>query len=293
MNYRILKKGIQKSTATTYNIYRGPLKAAILDWSGTTADAHVLAPAVVFKDVFEKHNVPITMKEARLPMGLRKDLHIQKILENPDVKNRWQRIKGSVPTSKDADNLFSDFVPMQLECLRQYTTLLPGTVNTINTLISKYNMKIGSTTGFTKIMVDILLEDAENQGYKPDFSVAGDEVENDMGFRPAPFMIYKNLVNLGIYPISSVLKVDDTIGGVGEGLNAGCWTVGICGLSNYTDVNSLEEWDNMSDNERKNRVDMSRNKLLTSGAHYVVDSIENLPDVVKDINQRLNGGEKP
>jgi len=292
MHYRILKEGIKKSTGTC-NIYKGPLKAAILDWSGTTADAHVLAPAIVFKDVFKKHNVPITMKEARLPMGLRKDLHIQQILENPDVKKRWTAIKGGEPTASDVDNLFSDFVPMQLKCLHQYTTLLPGTVSTVNTLRNKYNMKIGSTTGFTKVMVDILLEDAENQGYKPDFSVAGDEVENNMGFRPAPFMIYKNLVNLGVYPISSVLKVDDTVSGVGEGRNAGCWTVGICGLSNYTDIDSLKEWGNMSDHERKERVDISREKLLTSEAHYVIDSIKNLPDVVANINQRLSLGEKP
>ena len=37
-------------------------------------------------------------------------------------------------------------------------------------------MKIGSTTGFMKSMVDILLEDAKKQGYVPDASVAGDEV---------------------------------------------------------------------------------------------------------------------
>ncbi len=57
--------------------YRGPLKAVILDWSGTTADKYVLAPAVVFYDVFKKYNVPISMAEARGPMGLRKDLHIK------------------------------------------------------------------------------------------------------------------------------------------------------------------------------------------------------------------------
>jgi len=50
---------------------------------------HVIAPAVVFYEVFKKHGVPITMKEARLPMGLRKDLHIAKILEIPEVKERW------------------------------------------------------------------------------------------------------------------------------------------------------------------------------------------------------------
>ena len=302
MHYRQLQKGILKANQsyakswrenTHPGVYTGQLKAAILDWSGTTADAHVIAPAKVFKDVFQKHQVPITMQEARLPMGLRKDLHIQKILEIPDVKNRWREIKGSNPTAEDVDTLFADFVPMQLACLSDYTTLLPGTVETVDTLKNKHKLKIGSTTGFTKVMVDVLLKDAKKQGYTPDFSVAGDEVENDMGFRPAPFMVYKNLVNLGVFPIQSVVKVDDTIGGVGEGLNAGCWSVGICGLSNYTDIDTIEEWDRMADPEKTERVDRSRDRLLTSGAHYVVDSITDLPDVVADINSRLSNGEKP
>jgi len=67
------------------------VQGVILDWSGTTADAHVLAPAVAFCEVFAKHNVPISMREAREPMGLRKDLHIGKILENPEVKQRWTK----------------------------------------------------------------------------------------------------------------------------------------------------------------------------------------------------------
>jgi len=32
--------------------YRGKVKGLVLDWSGTTADEYVLAPAVVFVDVF-------------------------------------------------------------------------------------------------------------------------------------------------------------------------------------------------------------------------------------------------
>lgn len=295
MVYIPIGEGVLKAVARVNRcgVYRGNLKAAILDWSGTTADAHVIAPAVVFKEVFEKHNVPITMKESREPMGLRKDLHIQKILEIPEVKERWINVKGVEPTEKDVKDLFADFVPMQLACLGKYTTLLPGVVNTVNTLRNEHGLKIGSTTGFTKVMVDVLLNDAKKQGYVPDFSVAGDEVENDMGFRPAPFMVYKNLVNLGVYPIQSVLKVDDTIGGVGEGLSAGCWSVGICGLSNYTDIDSIEQWENMSQTEKNERVNISREKLLTSGAHYVVDSINELPDVVSDINTRLKNGEKP
>ena len=33
--------------------------------------------------------------------------------------------------------------------------------------------------------------------------------------------------------------------------------------------------------------------LVNSGAHYVVDSIVDLPQVVADINERLSKGDKP
>jgi len=273
--------------------FKGPLKACILDWSGTTADAHVLAPAVVFADVFQKHGVPISMKEARLPMGLRKDLHIGKILEIPDVKARWTKIKGRAPVPSDVDVLFKDFIPMQLSVLTKYTDLIPGTVKAVNELRNKYKLKIGSTTGFTKVMVDILLAEAKKQGYVPDSSVAGDEVPNNMGFRPAPFMVYQNLCNLGVFPISSVVKVDDTTSGVGEGLNAGCWAVGLANWSNYTDVDSLEQWRDMHADEKAARQAKSREILNKCGAHYVVNDICDLPRVVEDINARLARGEKP
>ena len=43
----------------------------ILDWSDTTADVYVIAPAVVFVEVFKRQGVEISMTEARGPMDLR------------------------------------------------------------------------------------------------------------------------------------------------------------------------------------------------------------------------------
>ncbi len=271
--------------------YTGPLKAAILDWSGTTADKYVLAPAVVFVDVFEKHKVPISMVEAREPMGLRKDLHIAAITKNPDVRKRWKEVYGRYPDQGDVDNMFKDFVPMQLDCLRKYTDLIPGCVESINTLRSEFNMKIGSTTGFLKSMVDILLEEAKKQGYEPDSSVAGDQVIH--GARPNPHMVYKNLDNLGVSPIQSVVKVDDTVSGVGEAMEAGCWGVGVARYSNYMDIDSFEHEKSLSETEMIRRLDKSRDILVKCGAHYVIDSIAELPGVCADINQRLARGDKP
>lgn len=271
--------------------YQGPVQGVVLDWSGTTADAYVLAPAVVFVECFKRQNVTISMTEARGPMGLRKDLHIAELTKDPEIRERWKQTHGRYPDQSDVDRMFGDFVPLQLECLRQYTQLLPGVAETVKRLQKEYGIKIGSTTGFLRSMVDILEEDAAKQGYVPDASVAGDEVEH--GARPKPFMVYKNLDLMDIHPIHSVVKVDDTTSGVGEALEAGCWGVGVSLYSNYMDINSLEEAEKMSKEEMQARNEKSKDILTKYGAHYVIDTLVDLPGVIDDINARLARGEKP
>jgi len=270
--------------------YRGKVKALILDWSGTVADAYVLAPAVVFTEVFKKHGVEISMFEARGPMGLRKDLHIKALTEVPELRHRWKEIKGKDPDQGDVDAMFEDFVPMQLDCLRQYTGLLPGVAEVVQRL-QKQGIKIGSTTGFVRPMVDVLEKDAKKQGYVPDASVAGDEVEH--GARPKPFMVYKNLDMMDVHPIQSVIKVDDTISGIGEALEAGCWGVGVSLYSNYMDIDSLAHAESLSDEEMARRLDHTNEILQKAGAHYVIDSLTDIEPVIEDVNRRLARGERP
>ncbi len=91
--------------------YRGKIKAVMLDWAGTTMDFGCMAPAVVFIKVYEKAGVPISMAEARLPMGAHKKVHIRKISEIPTVRERWIKVHGKAPTAADVDRMFADFVP--------------------------------------------------------------------------------------------------------------------------------------------------------------------------------------
>lgn len=270
--------------------YKGKVQAVILDWSGTTADAYVVAPAVVFVEVFKRQKVEISMVEARGPMGLRKDLHIKALTEVDEIKERWKKIHGKYPEQSDVDRMFADFVPLQLDCLRKYTTLLPG-VAEVTQRLQKQGIKIGSTTGFVRSMVDILEEDSAKQGYKPDASVAGDEVTS--GARPSPHMLYKNLDMLNITPIQSVVKVDDTTSGIGEAVNAGCWGIGVTRYSNYMDVDTPEDGKKLSEDEIKKRVAKTKDILEKAGAHYILESIADIEPVIEDINKRIARGERP
>ena len=289
-NILVRKDELDMESLINEKRYRGKVQAVILDWSGTTADAYVVAPAVVFVEVFKRQNVEISMAEARGPMGLRKDLHIKALTEIDEIKERWKSIHGKYPDQTDVDRMFEDFVPIQLDCLRQYTGLLPGVSEVVQRL-QKQGIKIGSTTGFTRPMVDILEEEAAKQGYRPDASVAGDEVIN--GARPSPHMVYKNLDMLNITPIQSVIKVDDTASGVGEAVNAGCWGVGVSRYSNYMDIDVPEDAEKLSEGEIEKRNEKTKSILHNAGAHYIIDSIADIEPVIDDVNKRLSSGERP
>ena len=230
------------------------------------------------------------MEEARGPMGLRKDLHIKALTEDPVIRERWKGVHGKYPNQADVDRMFTDFVPAQLACLPKYTKLLPGVAKVIKRLQAQ-GIKIGCSTGFTRPMVDVLEKAAKKQGYVPDASVAGDEVIH--GARPRPFMVYRNLDLLDAWPIESVIKVDDTTSGVGEGLNAGCWAVGVARYSNYMNINSLEEEATLSKEEVQRRLEQTRELLRKAGAHYVIDSLADIEGVIADVNARLARGERP
>jgi len=57
------------------------------------------------------------MNEARLPMGLRKDLHIKALTEVPAIRERWKAVHRRYPDASDVDAMFKSFIPTQMKCL--------------------------------------------------------------------------------------------------------------------------------------------------------------------------------
>ncbi|MCP4362185.1 MAG: phosphonoacetaldehyde hydrolase, partial [Chloroflexi bacterium] len=100
--------------------YRGPLKAILLDWAGTTMDYGCYAPAVVFQAVYERQGVPITVEEARIPMGAHKKVHIRQLSQLDSIRERWYESHGRYPNETDVETMFAEFVPRQVEVLADY-----------------------------------------------------------------------------------------------------------------------------------------------------------------------------
>ena len=268
--------------------YRGPIRAVIFDWAGTTMDFGCMAPAVVFQKVYDKAGVPISMEEARVPMGAHKKVHITLIAQIPSVRRRWVDTHSAEPTDKDVDTMFEDFVPMQEACLSDYSTLIPGTLEVVAEC-RKRGYKIGSTSGYLPGMLAINLADAEKQGYVPDATFGAGDVPRG---RPFGHMVLRNILEMDVSPVQSVVKVDDTLTGIEEGLNAGGWGVGLAISGNEVGV-QLDEWNAMPEDVKQAHRDRIYPTMYQRGAHYVIDSIADLVPVLDDIEVRLKRGEKP
>lgn len=268
--------------------YRGPIEAVLLDWAGTTMDFGCMAPAVVFVEVFKRKDVPISIEEARAPMGAHKRVHIQRITELDSVRGRWQEVHGRPPNDDDVSAMFADFVPLQLQCLSDYSALIPGTLEAVAEL-RRRGIKIGSTTGYLTEMMKINLADAKHQGYEPDSTVCAADVPAG---RPYPYMCLQNVINLRVSTVQACVKIDDTIPGVEEGLNAGMWTIGLAVSGNEVGM-MLEQWKALPENEKRVKRSRAHTRMWQCGAHYVVDSIADIMPCIDDIQARIRRGEAP
>ena len=149
-------------------------------------------------------------------------------------------------------------------------------------------MKIGSTTGYTQEMMDIVTAGAKSQGYSPDYYTTPNAVPAG---RPAPYMIYQNMLTLGEEDTDCVIKIGDTISDIKEGRNAKVWTVGILKGSSELGL-SLEEVNSLSEEELKEKMEKTAEKMLSAGAHFVIEDISKVPYIIDIINNKLKNGER-
>lgn len=268
--------------------YRGSVKAVIFDWAGTTVDYGCIAPAGTFINLFADNGVTITMEQARAPMGLHKRDHIRAITEMASVAADWESVHGAKPTETDVESMFEAFVPALIASIENHTDVIPG-ADDAATHLRQQGIAIGSTTGYSMKIMERVREAATSQGYTPDVVVCADEVPQA---RPAPWMALKACMDLGVYPPEAVVKVGDTPADIAEGLNAGMWTIGVVEHGNEVGL-SREALLDLDDETRAQRIARARQRLAESGAHFVADSIADVPRIVEFINSETAQGIKP
>jgi phosphonoacetaldehyde hydrolase len=251
------------------------IKLVIFDWAGTVVDHGCFAPLAAFTQLFAAHGVGVTMAQARAPMGLEKRDHIRAMLNDADVAAAWKSAHGCDWAEADVDMLYREFVPVQMAALDAHAELVPGALDTLD-LLKRRGIKTAGTTGYFEIAARRIEELAASQGFKLDANAWGGPGQAG---RPAPWMIYKNMEALSIYPPSSVLKIGDTLHDIAEGLNAGATSVGVLRASSDIGLNQAD-YDALDETERSDRLESAAQKMRVAGAHYVIESLKELRNLL-------------
>jgi phosphonoacetaldehyde hydrolase len=260
----------------------------IFDWAGTTVDYGSRAPVAAFVEAFWRRGIEITTAQARGPMGAAKRDHVRALFELDDVAGQWASVHDRSPSEDDVDAVYREFMPLQVESAASSAGLIPGTLETMGVL-RKRGIRVGSSSGYNREIMDEILPVAREQGYEPDSLVCPEDVPAG---RPHPWMMYRCATELEVYPMSACVKVGDTIPDIEEGLNAGAWSVGLAKSGNELGLKETEA-DALDPRDLSASLEAIYDRMYRAGAHYVVDTIAELPTALDSIEARLGRGERP
>jgi phosphonoacetaldehyde hydrolase len=255
-----------------------PTQLVIFDWAGTVIDFGCQAPTGAFVQAMAQFGVSITLREARGPMGLHKKDHLRALLKQQDIAERWLSEHGRSWTETDIDALYQHVTPLQVAAAKQYSQLIPGVPECVAEL-RRMGIKIAGTTGYFREAAEVVRQAGAEQGYVPDFCIGADDVPAG---RPAPWMIFRAMEALGVYPPGAVVKVGDTLVDIADGRNAGAISLGVIDSSNEMGL-SEDEFNKLSDAEREARRSEIRQRFLEAGAHGVLNTLAELPGWIREV----------
>lgn len=259
------------------------MEGVIFDWAGTTVDFGCFAPVDVFVNMFKQAGIEVTIAEAREPMGMLKRDHVRAMLEMPRIRNLWYVEYGRDFVEEDIDFLYRIFEDQLMNVLKAYTDPIKG-VNEVVTGLRAMGLKIGSTTGYTRDMINVVEAEARIKGYAPDCIVTPDETDH-LG-RPYPYMIFKNMEQLKLTSVERVIKVGDTISDIKEANAAGVIAVGVIVGSSELGM-SEAEWMALSEMARVMKIEEVMERFQANGADYTIATMDELLPLIERINGRM------
>jgi len=250
---------------------RNSFDMVVFDWAGTMVDFGSRAPVLALVEAFAALGVGVDEAEARRDMGRAKADHVRAMFEQPKIAAAWSAAQGGAPDQAAVNRVMAALQAPMIRLAAETALLTPGAAKTADHLRGQ-GLKIASCTGYTREMMGAILGRAAEQGYAPDLVVCAHETPEG---RPSPLMIYKACAELGVWPLSRVVKVDDAEVGVAEGRNAGCFTVGLAASGNMVGL-TAEALAALDPDERLARVAEAGARLRAAGADLVIDTVADL-----------------
>lgn len=209
-------------------------------------------------------------------MGLAKRAHLEAILALPRVAAVWRALHGHPPGPADVARLYAEFLPLQIRIAAEHAGVIAGVAAAV-ARCRELGLAIGSTTGYTRPIMDAVQPVAAAGGFAAEVVVTSDEVTAG---RPAPWQLFRAAERLGIYPLSHCLVVDDTPAGIRAAVAAGAPAVGVTRTGNGLGL-SADAVDRLPPAERDRRVAGVAAELRAAGADHTIESVADLPALLE------------
>ena len=195
------------------------IRLAVFDMAGTTVDDRVDGLPLVLKsydDALRSHGVEVPMEVLNAQRG----------------RDKWTVIKEL--GGEKAEDIYDEF----LGILRENTGRVKEVSGTSDTFryLRENGVYVVASTGFPAEIAEAIVE---HLGWKRDGLIDGWVCSEQVGAsRPDPAMIIYSMKKYGVSEKRAVLKIDDTMKGIEEGLNAGAYTIGV-----LTGTQSIQQLD--------------------------------------------------
>ena len=205
------------------------------------------AVAAAYRAAFTAHSISYTEEDIIARRGANKLGVFQELAartHDPDEAEELAR-SGLAMFQSELERLYRD----------EPVEPVPGAGEAMAALRDS-GIKLAVTSGFPRPLMETLIE---RLGWTDlfDTSVSADDVPAG---RPAPYLIFKAMMDLGVHDVRRVAVVGDTALDLQAGVNAGTgWVIGV--LSGAHDIQTLGR---------------------TQHTH-VIESVANLPDVWADV----------
>ena len=170
------------------------VRAVVFDWAGTIFDFGSHAPMGAFVKLFEQEGIRISIEDARGPMGMPKWDHIHALGRLDHIQAQWLSKFGRPFSERDTDRLYGIFTPMNAAAVTEHAELIPGFLELAADLRAQ-GIKIGTTTGYNRQIMNVVLPLVKAQGFVPDNLVCADDLPTS---RPTPMGMYKCFLDLDV-----------------------------------------------------------------------------------------------
>jgi phosphonoacetaldehyde hydrolase len=200
-------------------------KLIVFDLEGVLVDPQNRAITAALLETFARQRLMLTTAQVGSVAGLVNYEQVRTLLEMPAVGDQFQFVHGRRWNEADAMELAHDLAAQQRIAVGRHCEVAAEAASCVADLKTR-GLAIGTVSNYPREIAELLWDALGIEGIAIDASVCVDDVSSG---RPAPWMIFRLMQELDVFPPAAVVKVGASPLSSEEAANAGCRSIMVGG----------------------------------------------------------------